>query len=100
MEYYPRLKPLDSRVGINMINHAVVFKKNTAQKIAVIGAGISGLAAAHHLKKLGYGDVTVFEKEGAVGGKVLSVECNLMITGWLVTVDENLNLFTCNAIYS
>ncbi len=41
-------------------------------KIAIIGAGASGLTSAYYLRKLGYRDVTVFEKEGYVGGKVLS----------------------------
>ena len=39
-------------------------------RIAVIGAGAAGLTAAYTLKKLGYKQVTVFEKEGQVGGKV------------------------------
>jgi len=41
-------------------------------KIAIVGAGASGLTAAHTLKKLGYKNVTIFEKEGRVGGKVHS----------------------------
>jgi predicted NAD/FAD-binding protein len=41
-------------------------------KIAIIGAGASGLSAAHQLKKLGYHEVTVFEKNEYAGGKVLS----------------------------
>ncbi len=48
--------------------------KNTNRKIAVIGAGASGLTAAYYLKKSGYRDVTVFERESYVGGKVLSYE--------------------------
>jgi oxygen-dependent protoporphyrinogen oxidase len=43
-------------------------------KIAIIGAGVSGLSAAHHLRKIGYEDMTVFERESYVGGKVLSYE--------------------------
>jgi hypothetical protein len=43
-------------------------------KIAIIGAGVSGMTAAYYLKKLGYRDVTVFERRGDVGGKVLSYE--------------------------
>lgn len=46
--------------------------KTKDMKIAIIGAGASGLTAAYYLRKLGYRDVTVFEKEDYVGGKVLS----------------------------
>ncbi len=42
-------------------------------RIAVIGAGASGLTAAHTLKKKGYTNVTVYEKDLRVGGKVYSV---------------------------
>ena len=41
-------------------------------KIAVVGGGIAGLAAAAALKARGYRDVTVFEKASEVGGKVRS----------------------------
>jgi oxygen-dependent protoporphyrinogen oxidase len=41
-------------------------------RIAVVGAGASGLTAALTLKDLGYRNVTVFEKEGDVGGKIHS----------------------------
>lgn len=37
-------------------------------RIAVIGAGMSGIAAVVKLKKAGYSDVTVFEKAAQVGG--------------------------------
>jgi hypothetical protein len=46
---------------------------NPNLRIAVVGAGPSGLSAAHTLEELGYTNVTVFEKEGAVGGKVKSL---------------------------
>jgi protoporphyrinogen oxidase len=46
--------------------------KTKDMKIAIIGAGASGLTAAYYIIKLGYRDVTVFEKEDYVGGKVLS----------------------------
>lgn len=41
-------------------------------RIAVVGAGASGLTAAYTLAELGYRNVTVFEKEDRVGGKVNS----------------------------
>jgi protoporphyrinogen/coproporphyrinogen III oxidase len=42
-------------------------------RIAIVGAGVSGLTAADTLKRLGYEHVTVFEKNNRVGGKVYSV---------------------------
>lgn len=41
-----------------------------ASKIAVIGSGPAGLAAAYFLRKTGY-SVTIFEKEGEIGGSFL-----------------------------
>jgi len=53
-----------------------MFKKkknrNLGQKIAIIGAGAAGLTAADRLIELGYTNVTVFEKEKEVGGKVMT----------------------------
>ncbi|KAL2470487.1 4-coumarate--CoA ligase [Abeliophyllum distichum] len=43
-------------------------------RIAIVGAGPSGLAAAYALCKLGYSDVTVFEKERSPGGMCESVD--------------------------
>ncbi len=37
-------------------------------RIAVIGAGAGGLSVAHYLRRLGYENVTVFERLGRVGG--------------------------------
>ncbi len=47
---------------------------NRETRIAIIGAGASGLTAAATLQRLGYPHVTVYEKEAKVGGKVYSVE--------------------------
>ncbi len=44
------------------------------QRIAIIGAGISGLIAANTLKNLGYNNTTIFEARNRVGGKVCSIE--------------------------
>lgn len=43
-------------------------------RIAIVGAGPSGLSAAYALCKLGYSDVTVFEKERSPGGMCESVD--------------------------
>jgi hypothetical protein len=42
-------------------------------RIGVVGAGVSGLTAAHYLTRAGYRHVTVLEREPRVGGKCCSV---------------------------
>ncbi|HEY1584577.1 MAG TPA: FAD-dependent oxidoreductase, partial [Polyangia bacterium] len=49
-----------------------VFVPHKSLRIAVVGAGPSGLTAADTLQQLGYQNVTVFEKNDRVGGKVYS----------------------------
>ncbi|KAB2909106.1 MAG: protoporphyrinogen oxidase [Ignavibacteriales bacterium] len=44
-----------------------------SKKTAILGAGISGLATAFYLKKLGF-EVSVFEKFDRPGGQILSVK--------------------------
>jgi oxygen-dependent protoporphyrinogen oxidase len=45
-----------------------------AMKVAVVGAGISGLSIAYHSKKNG-DDVTLFESSHNVGGKIGAIYC-------------------------
>ena len=49
---------------------------NTNQdlRIAIVGAGASGLTAAKTLKSLGFGNIVIFEKENRPGGRVHSYE--------------------------
>lgn len=42
-------------------------------RIAIIGAGTSGLTAAYELQKRGYRKITIYEGEPRVGGKVSSI---------------------------
>ncbi|MET0984252.1 MAG: NAD(P)/FAD-dependent oxidoreductase [Steroidobacteraceae bacterium] len=44
-----------------------------SQRIAVVGAGMAGLAAAFRLQQAGF-DVTVFEREDQVGGRTLGIQ--------------------------
>jgi glutamate synthase (NADPH/NADH) small chain len=67
-------------VGIKSIEHAIIdkggengwvvpqiAKKKTGKKIAVVGSGPAGLAAAQQLARAGH-SVTVFEKNSRIGG--------------------------------
>ena len=45
----------------------------TELRIGIIGAGVSGLSAAHYLRQAGYRNVTVLERDPRVGGKCCSV---------------------------
>jgi protoporphyrinogen oxidase len=44
------------------------------QRIAVLGAGATGITIARRLNELGYTKVTVLEKEKRIGGKCLTVD--------------------------
>ena len=60
-----------SPVGIALA--PAVFSQRKAKAAIVIGAGLSGLAAAYKLKQAGW-DVTVLEARGRIGGRVFSHE--------------------------
>ena len=45
-------------------------------KIAIIGAGISGVAAAHELIKHGLTDVVIYEALGRIGGRINTHYCD------------------------
>lgn len=44
------------------------------EKVCIVGAGPSGVYTAMKLKKLGYQDITIYEKSFRVGGKSYNVE--------------------------
>ena len=67
-------------IGIKSIEHAIIDRgwkegwvkpevaaRKTGKKVAVVGSGPAGLAAAQQLARVGH-DVTVFEKNDRVGG--------------------------------
>ncbi|XP_024012509.1 protoporphyrinogen oxidase 2, chloroplastic/mitochondrial isoform X1 [Eutrema salsugineum] len=53
-------------------DHDKKFEALSGKRVAVVGAGVSGLAAAYRLKSRGL-NVTVFEADGRAGGKLRSV---------------------------
>jgi glutamate synthase (NADPH/NADH) small chain len=70
----------DDPVGIKSIEHAIIDrawtegwvtpqlpKHKTGKKVAVVGSGPAGMAAAQQLARVGH-DVTLFEKNDRVGG--------------------------------
>jgi glutamate synthase (NADPH/NADH) small chain len=70
----------DDAVGIKSIEHAIidrawehhwvkprVAKHKTGKKVAVVGSGPAGMAAAQQLARAGH-DVTLFEKNDRIGG--------------------------------
>ncbi|KAG5254428.1 protoporphyrinogen oxidase [Salix suchowensis] len=63
------------------------FRSTQSKNVAVIGAGVSGLAAAYKLKSNGV-KVTIFEAEGRAGGKLRSVSRHDLV--W----DEGANTMT------
>ncbi|MDD2609279.1 MAG: glutamate synthase subunit beta [Giesbergeria sp.] len=67
-------------IGIKSIEHAIIDKawengwvqpqpaaQKTGKKVAVVGAGPAGMAAAQQLARVGH-DVTLFEKNDRIGG--------------------------------
>ncbi|XP_058763019.1 protoporphyrinogen oxidase 2-like [Vicia villosa] len=63
--------------------------QRSVKRVAVVGAGVSGLAAAYKLKSHGL-DVTVFEADGRAGGRLRSVSRDGLV--W----DEGANTMTEN----
>ena len=70
----------DDAVGIKSIEHAIIDKAwaegwvvphlpktKTGKRVAVVGSGPAGMAAAQQLARAGH-DVTLFEKNDAIGG--------------------------------
>jgi hypothetical protein len=54
------------------VSNTLRQRRDTA-RIGVVGAGASGLCAAHHLGRAGYRNVTVLERDRRVGGKCCSL---------------------------
>ena len=54
-----------------LLSNRFAMAPRPGKRVLVIGAGFSGLAAAHELPRAGY-DVTVVEARNRIGGRVIS----------------------------
>ncbi len=83
-------------VGIKSIEHAIIDKAweegwvvpqvadvRTGRKVAVVGSGPAGLAAAQQLARAGH-DVTVFEKNDRIGGLLRYGIPDFKMEKWLI----------------
>jgi glutamate synthase (NADPH/NADH) small chain len=93
----PRARSInDDPVGIKSIEHAIIdkawaegwvaplpSKHKTGKKVAVVGSGPAGLAAAQQLARAGH-DVTVFEKNDRIGGLLRYGIPDFKLEKWLI----------------
>lgn len=74
------------------VDHTAIWKRKQRMRIAIVGSGISGLVAAHHLHR--EHDITVFEANAYVGGHTNTVhvdyegESHAIDTGFIVFNDR------------
>ncbi|TSE35984.1 glutamate synthase subunit beta [Tepidimonas charontis] len=86
----------DDPVGIKSIEHAIIDRAwaegwvvpqppvaKTGKRVAVVGSGPAGLAAAQQLARAGH-DVTVFEKNDRVGGLLRYGIPDFKLEKWLI----------------
>ena len=86
----------DDAVGIKSIEHAIIDKAwaegwvqprpakiKTGKKVAVVGSGPAGMAAAQQLARAGH-DVTLFEKNDRVGGLLRYGIPDFKMEKWLI----------------
>ena len=86
----------EAPVGIKSIEHAIIdkawandwvkpqiAKQKTGKKVAVVGSGPAGMAAAQQLARAGH-DVTLFEKNDRVGGLLRYGIPDFKMEKWLI----------------
>lgn len=86
----------DDPVGIKSIEHAIIDKAwaegwvqpqpariKTGKRVAIVGSGPAGLAAAQQLARAGHG-VTVFEKNNRIGGLLRYGIPDFKMEKWLI----------------
>lgn len=86
----------DDPVSIKLIEHSIAdyalehklltpqkSKKRTSKRVAIIGSGPAGLAAAQQLARVGH-DVVVFEKDDRIGGLLQYGIPDFKMEKWLI----------------
>jgi hypothetical protein len=85
---------LGYRVPANADSNNTIRDKNV--KIAIVGGGVSGLSSALWLVEKGYHNITIFEKESDLGGKVQSYtssDGSVHEVGAIVQSDDFQNIY-------
>lgn len=78
-------------VSLALLQVPTTAKPLKHDRIAIIGAGFSGLSTAHFLVRRGYTNITLYEATGRIGGYVSSVEYN--------GVQHDLSTYATTALY-
>lgn len=69
----------------------LIAKPKPCQRIAIVGAGLAGLHMSYLLKKKGFTNVVVLEKESRIGGKVM--------TKWIAGIPHEMGAVYTGAHY-
>ncbi|NEQ50142.1 MAG: NAD(P)-binding protein [Leptolyngbya sp. SIO3F4] len=77
-------------VGSSHIHSPLFAQTSTAPKIVIVGAGLAGLTAAHHLKKAGY-HATLYEASNRIGGRMFTVKDAVGKDTWVNLGAEYIN---------
>lgn len=84
-----RLGPYE--IEISVVDPALPERLDAPRSVAVIGAGLAGIAAASTLAKRGFA-VTVFEKNAFIGGKIGAFS-HLLASGESVPISHGFHAF-------
>jgi NADPH-dependent glutamate synthase beta subunit-like oxidoreductase/Pyruvate/2-oxoacid:ferredoxin oxidoreductase delta subunit len=70
VEDFVGINAVEQFIGDHALEHGYLFERpgrESGRKVAIIGGGVAGLAAAYQLRRLGHG-VTVFDERAKLGG--------------------------------
>lgn len=86
-----KIKTIDAKRSIQVESN--ISEPNQQANIVIVGAGLSGIAAAQKLRECGFSDVIVLDGQDRVGGRVFTIDHEdfLLELGaqWLHGAEEN-----------